>query len=146
MTEQEIFAEKARNGYTVCYAEQCPLRERCLRWKVGQQMPDTTSFYHCVNPRFEGVATEHCSLFRSTEKVKFAKGMMHIFNSDMPRKVEPFVRYRLFASHCRTYYYEFRKGTRQISPKIQEEIRNLFREAGWNEPVEFDGYIEDYDW
>lgn len=146
MKEQEIFAEQARNGYTVCFAEQCPLREQCLRWKVGQQMPDTKSYYHCVNPRFEGVATEHCSLFRSTEKVKFAKGMLHIFNGDMPRKVEPFVRSRLIGSHCRTYYYEFRKGARLISPKIQEEIRALFREAGWNEPVEFDSYVEDYDW
>ena len=25
MTEQEIFAAKAKDGYTVCYAEQCPV-------------------------------------------------------------------------------------------------------------------------
>jgi CDP-glycerol glycerophosphotransferase (TagB/SpsB family) len=146
MTEQEIFKKEAENGYTVCFAEQCPLKEQCLHYLVGQQMPDTRSFYHCVNPRYQDVGTERCSLFRSSKKVKFAKGMMHIFNADMPRRVEPFVRQRLIGKHCRTYYYEYRNGTRLISPAIQEEVRSLFREAGWKEEVHFDSYVEDYEW
>ena len=81
MTEQEIFKKEAENGYTVCFAEQCPFKEECLRYLVGRQMPDTRSFYHCVNPRYQDVGTERCSLFRSSKKVKFAKGMMHIFNA-----------------------------------------------------------------
>ena len=128
MTEQEIFKKEAENGYTVCFAEHCPLKEQCLRYLVGRQMPDTRSFYHCVNPRYQDVGTERCSLFRSSKKVKFAKGMMHIFNADMPRRVE------------------YRNGTRLISPAIQEEVRSLFREAGWKEEVHFDGYVEDYEW
>ena len=146
MNEQEIFKEKAVSSYTVCFATQCPLKDRCLRWKVGQQMPDTKSSYHCVNPHYQGVATEHCPLFRQSEKVQFAQGMMHIFNADMPRRVEPYVRSNLIASHCKTYYYEYRNGERLISPAIQEEIRDLFREAGWNQEVHFDSYVEDYEW
>ena len=140
MTEQEIFKEKALSGYTVCFAEQCPLKGHCLHYLVGQQMPDTQSSYRCVNPRYQHVATEQCPLFRHSAKVKFAKGMMHIFNADMPRRVEPFVRTHLIASHCKTYYYEFRNGTRLIHPAVQEEIRALFRQADWKEDV------EDYDW
>lgn len=146
MNEKEIFKEKAVSGYTVCFAAQCPLKDRCLRWKVGQQMPDTKSSYHCVNPHYQDVATEHCPLFRQSEKVQFAQGMMHIFNADMPRRVEPYVRSHFIASHCKTYYYEYRNGERLISPAIQEEIRDLFREAGWNQEVHFDGYVEDYEW
>ena len=146
MNEKEIFKEKAVSGYTVCFAAQCPLKERCLRWKVGQQMPDTKSSYHCVNPHYQDVATEHCPLFRQSEKVQFAQGMMHIFNADMPRRVEPYVRSHFIASHCKTYYYEYRNGERLISPAIQEEIRDLFREAGWNQEVHFDSYVEDYEW
>jgi hypothetical protein len=146
MTEQELFRKEAESGYTVCFAEQCPLKEHCLRYLVGRQMPDTKSFYHCVNPRYQDAGTERCSLFRSSKKVMFAKGMMHIFNADMPRRVEPFVRRRLIGIHCRTYYYEYRNGTRLISPAIQEEVRSLFREAGWNEEIRFDSYVEDYDW
>ena len=146
MKEQEIFKEKAVSGYTVCFAAQCPLKERCLRWKVGQQMPDTKSSYHCVNPHYQDVATAHCPLYRQSEKVQFAQGMMHIFNADMPRRVEPYVRSNLISSHCKTYYYEYRNGERLISPAIQEEIRDLFREAGWNQEVHFDSYVEDYEW
>ena len=146
MNEKEIFKEKAVSGYTVCFAAQCPLKDRCLRWKVGQQMPDTKSSYHCVNPHYQDVATEHCPLFRQSEKVQFAQGMMHIFNADMPRRVEPYVRSNLISSHCKTYYYEYRNGDRLIPPAIQEEIRDLFREAGWNQEVHFDSYVEDYEW
>ena len=109
-------------------------------------MPDTKSSYHCVNPHYQDVATEHCPLFRQSEKVQFAQGMMHIFNADMPRRVEPYVRSHFIASHCKTYYYEYRNGERLISPAIQEEIRELFREAGWNQEVHFDSYVEDYEW
>ena len=146
MNEKEIFKEKAVSGYTVCFAAQCPLKDRCLRWKVGQQMPDTKSSYHCVNPHYQDVATDHCPLYRQSEKVQFAQGMMHIFNADMPRRVEPYVRSHFIASHCKTYYYEYRNGERLISPAIQEEIRDLFREAGWNQEVHFDSYVEDYEW
>ena len=146
VTEQEIFKEKALDGYIVCYAGECPLKEQCLHWKVGQQMPDTRSCYHCVNLHYQGVGTKDCSLFRKDEKVKFAKGMLHIFNSDMPRRVEPFVRNNIINRHCRTYYYEYRKGERLMSPAIQDEIRDLFLQAGWNEEVHFDSYIEDYEW
>lgn len=146
MNEKEIFKEKAVSGYTVCFAAQCPLKDRCLRWKVGRQMPDTKSSYHCVNPHYQDVATDHCPLYRQSEKVQFAQGMMHIFNADMPRRVEPYVRSHFIASHCKTYYYEYRNGERLISPAIQEEIRELFREAGWNQEVHFDSYVEDYEW
>ena len=64
----------------------------------------------------------------------------------MPRRVEPYVRQHLIRTHCRTYYFEYRNGTRLISPAIQEEVRRLFREAGWKNDIEFDSYIEDYDW
>ena len=146
MTEQEIFAKQATDGYTVCYAGGCPRKEQCLRWLVGQQMPDTKSFSHCVNPRSQDVGTAQCPHYRSREKVRFAKGMMHIFNGDMPAKLKPFVRQHLIGSHCKTYYYEYRNGTQLISPAMQEEVRSLFREAGWNEEIHFDGYVEDYNW
>lgn len=146
MKEKDIFKEKAENGYTVCFADNCPLKECCLRYLVGQKMPDTTSTYRCVNPRFQDVGTANCTLFSKAEKVKFAKGMMHIFNDDMPKRVEPHVRQRLIGKHCHTYYYEYRNGTRLIPPDVQEEIHQYFREAGWNGDVIFDGFIEDYEW
>lgn len=146
MTEKEIFAKKAEAGYTVCFAKDCPKKAKCLCWKVGQQMPATKRIYSCINPQYQDVATERCPCFRNSEKVVFAKGMTRTFTDDMPRRVEKYVRQHLIARYNRTYYFEYRKGKYLIPPAMQQEIRGLFREAGWNEEVTFDGYVEDYNW
>ena len=143
---KELLFEKAKEGYTVCYADTCPLRTHCLRWLVGQQMPHTYSAYRCVNPHFEGVATAECPLYRSDQKIRFAKGMTHTFTGEMPKRLEPAVRNGVIHLTNRTYYFEYRNGSRLIPPALQENIRKLFRANDWTEEVMFDGYVEDYDW
>ena len=143
---KELLIKKAHEGYTVCYVDECPLCQQCLRWLVGQHVPNSASTYRCVNPHFDSVATTSCPMYRSDQKVRFAKGMLHTFTSDMPKRVESAVRYGVIALTNRTYYFEYRNGSRLIPPKLQEDIRNLFRENGWTGDVTFDGYVEDYDW
>ena len=72
--------------------------------------------------------------------------MTGTFTDDMPLRVVKYVRHTLIARQNRAYYFEYRNGKRLIHPTLQEEIRTLFRQAGWNGEVKFDGYIEDYDW
>ena len=143
---KELLIEKAKVGYTVCYVDNCPLRTQCLRWQVGQHVPNTKSTYCCVNPHFEGIATDNCPMYRSDQKVRFAKGMLNTFTGDMPKRVESAVRYGIIRLTNRTYYFEYRNGSRLIPLALQEAIRNLFRENGWTADVKFDGYVEDYDW
>ena len=81
MTEQEIFRAKAKDGYTVCFAGQCPLKERSLRFLVGQYIPDTRSTYHCVNLHYQNVATEHCTPFRNSEEVNCIYHIKQITNA-----------------------------------------------------------------
>lgn len=146
LMEKELLTKKAHDGYTICCIENCPQHDHCLRWLVGQHIPSTNSTYRCVNPHFEGVATDRCPLYRSDQKVRFAKGMLHMFNGDMPRRLEPAVRYGIIRKTNRTYYFEYRNGSRLIPPALQEHIRNLFRQNGWTGDVNFDSYVEDYDW
>ena len=146
MDKSAIFSTAAVHGYIVCFAAQCPLKEQCLRWKVGEQMPTDRNFCQCINPHYQDVGTAQCPHFRKAEKVIFAKGMLHVFNDMMPKKVEAYVREQFLARHCRTYYYEYRNGERLIPPSVQEEIRQYFREAGWHDEIVFDGYEEDYEW
>ena len=144
--EKELLIEKAKAGYTVCDACECPLHTQCLRWLVGQHVPHTARTYSCVNPHFEGVATTHCPMYRNDQKVRFAKGMTHLFTNDMPKRVESTVRLSIIALTNRTYYFEYRNGSRLIPPTLQEQIRNLFRANGWTGDVKFDSYVENYDW
>ena len=144
--EKELLIEKAKADYTVCYQDQCPLHIQCLRWQVGQYVPNTASTYQCVNPRFEGVATDNCPMYRNDQKARFAKGMLNIFNDNMPKRLEPAVRHGVIGLTNRTYYFEYRNGSRLIPPALQKSIRDLFRENGWTDEVHFDDYVEDYDW
>ena len=108
--KEELLIKQAKEGYTVCYIDQCPLHNQCLRWLVGQHMPQTASTYRCVNPHFEGVATADCPMYRNDQKVRFAKGMMNIFTNDMPKRVEPAVRQGIIGLTNRTYYFEYAAG------------------------------------
>ena len=65
---------------------------------------------------------------------------------DMPKRVEQWVRAALIARYNRTYFFEYRNGARLIPPAMQDEVRDLFRQAGWTGEVNFDGYVETYDW
>ena len=146
MTEEEIFAKKAETGYTLCFAEHCPKRQQCLHWRVGQHLTGKWGDYRCINQQYKDVATDRCPFFRNKEKVRFAKGMTGIFTDDMPQRVEKFVRRTLIARENRSYFFEYRNGKRLIPPAKQQEIIGLFRQAGWNGEVNFDGFIEDYEW
>ena len=144
--DKNLMIQKAMNGYTVCFNEQCPMHVQCLRWLVGQQMPSNVKECTCINPLYEGVATDLCPMYRSTQKVRWAKGMTNIFTDDMPQKVEKAVRRALEGRYNRTYFFEYRNGTRLIHPDMQEEIRNLFRQNGWTEEVQFDEFVDAYQW
>ena len=92
------------------------------------------------------MATTGCPIYRSDQKVRFAKGMLHTFTSDMPKRLEPAVRQGVIRLTNRTYYFEYRNGSRLIPPALQEDIRKLFRVNKWTDEVTFDAYVEDYDW
>ena len=81
-----LLIKKAKEGYTVCYIEECPLRTQCLRWLAGPYVPHDHSTYRCVNPHFEGVASAECPLYRNDQKVRFAR-----LRSAMVSSVKPIV-------------------------------------------------------
>ena len=117
-----------------------------MRLLAGPYVPHDHSTYRCVNPHFEGVASAECPLYRNDQKVRFAKGMLQTFNDDMPKRLETAVRIGIIRKTNRTYYFEYRNGSRPIPPALQEETRRLFRVNKWTEEVKFDSYVEDYDW
>ena len=94
----------------------------------------------------DGVGTKHCPAFRPKEKVRMGKGMTGIYSDELPRRIERNVRRDIMSLFCRSYYFEYRKGTRLIPPELQETIRGIFRKHGWTQPVEFDEYVDTYQW
>ena len=83
MLEKELLIKKANEGYTVCYEEQCPLRDHCLRWQVGQHVPHTAYAYTCVNPNYQGVANAQWQEFRKFAEEYLTDFYQHINRRDL---------------------------------------------------------------
>lgn len=146
MSDKEIFTQKAQTLYAVCFQQACPLREDCLRWLVGEEMPATKWYYTCVNHRMEGVGTSQCPNHRPRKKVMMARGMTGTFTADMPQRVLRGVRSDLISVFGRTTYFKYRRGENLLHPTQQERVKSIFRRHGWTEEVRFDRYEEHFDW
>ena len=53
--KEAIFTKKAKH-YFVCFADQCPLHETCLRWEVGQYVDADEVAIMSMNPRNRKIA------------------------------------------------------------------------------------------
>ena len=140
-----ILKAKAKHGFVVCFNKECYRREHCLRWLAKDYVPQETFVQKSVNLASEAVQGKDCPMFLKDQKVKMGKGMIHLFE-DMPRKVGDTVKALLIKEYKRTYFYEYRNGSRLMTPSMQKHIANVCKENGWDEPVTFDEYVEDYEW
>lgn len=142
--EERSFREKA-NHYLVCFVDNCPLHEQCLRWLVGQYVSTTLPAYNAVNPRNPKNGGEHCAMFRKKQRVMMKRGMINFYH-DMPGHIERAIRASLIAAFGRKQYFEMRKGTRLITPDHHQYILDVCRHHGWQGPLAYDGEQEEWMW
>lgn len=140
-----ILKDKAKHGFVVCFNKECCRRESCLRWLAKDFIPQDTFVQKSVNLASEAVQSEYCPMFLKDQKVKMGKGMIHLFE-DMPRKIGDTLRTLLINEYKRTYFYEYRNGTRLITPSMQDYIAKVCKQCGWDKSVTFDEYVEAYEW
>ena len=146
IVDEALLSEKAAEGYVVWYKADCSHCEECLHYLVGQHGQTLSRVVKAVNQQNTDIQAGHCPMYKYAGKQRMARGMTHLLTSDMPGRVEKDIRHQLFMYFGRTNYYEYRKGERLISPEQQQEIANIFQACGWNEPPQFDAFVEDYAW
>ena len=142
--EADVLREKA-NHYLICFLDRCPLRDRCLRYLVGQHASSEPWAHTSINPLHAGVQTAECAMFRPNVRVVKKKGMMHFYH-DMPGYMENNIRQALIRLFKRTYYFEMRRGDRLITPEQQQQIEQVCRRHGWQGELNYDGEEEDWAW
>lgn len=143
MMEQKYDFSQIPSGWHHCFNANCPMHDTCLRYQTGQQLPDEFTWGYAVFP--PALKDGKCSFFRKDEKVVMATGFVVPGNRRMS---DMFVnmRHRLtkYLGGNGTYYL-YRNGKKWLSPKQQEDIRQLFRAAGYQEDVVFACETVDYD-
>ena len=145
MEDQELLKEKIEQGFLPCFNHACERRESCLHW-LGRVYVSTNSWVvECITPANPEACGNSCIMYRLNKKVRVAFGFTRLLDQ-LPRRTGRILMADIIAQHNRTYAYEYRNGTRPIPPRMQEDIADTCRLAGYTAPITFDRYEEGYEW
>ena len=138
-------SEKVPTNYTLCIKGDCPKAANCLRHVAVAMMPAEVQRWSIVSPTYLAQIEGECPMYRSAEKVQYARGFVRMVRT-LPMNVSEMVMHKLIARFGRNGYYDMRKGKLAIAPAEQEVIRTVVAECGAQQEVEFDSYEIDYQW
>lgn len=144
MIDENILREKAKN-YIVCFNNECPLHEHCLRWQVGLYVPEQRYSVICFNPNHMHYEGDTCPGYRSDQPQRIPRGMVN-FYAAMPGAMEVSIKRLLIDYYSRAIYYSYRRGDRPITPAVQQVIIDACRQCGWTAPPVFDSYSDELVW
>lgn len=144
MKEEHDFS-KVPYDYPLCLNRQCPQAATCLRQLVEQELTDTTKYLVIINPKHQSALTGECPYYRSSSKVRFAKGFIKILDNLPTNQVRNIIPL-LMKQFSRRTYYRIRKGERLLSPSEQKEVLSILQRCGVSGKQEFDAYVEEYEW
>ena len=136
MVKNELKWEMVPEGWALCFNQDCPLHDACLRYQAGLLAPQHVTVTRCVTPR--ALTDERCAYFATMEPQMFAYGFSTIYDRVLKDDFTPLR--KTMTSHLsgKRYYYEYMRGERALSPAQQGWIRNLFASRGYADSVVFD--------
>lgn len=133
------------HNYMMCTNASCDKSVFCLRYLAYECISESTISLNVVNPKMVAGRMMECPYFRSSDKVRYAKGFIGILDA-LPVKVWKTVTLQLqFLFNVRNYY-RVRKGERLLAPSEQRDIINVLRRNGVNGNSTFDSYVDVYEW
>lgn len=134
----------APEWWPVCQNADCPQSATCLRYVACQNMPPMLTVWPCV---MSGAMKDgSCSFFVKNEKVRFARGFKIMF-ARVKSRDDIYTMRRELTDYLgsKGTYYRYKYGEKPLSPEQQQWILRLFAQHGYTEGLEFDEYIDGYD-
>ena len=125
---KKLSYKDAPRDWAICFQNDCPLSDRCLRHAVAQLAPSTLTHHVTVLPAAR--QGDQCSLFASTEPVRIARGMTGIMKGIPSGKATDLRKelYNIFGS-C-AHFYRYRSGRYPVTPELQKSVARLFHKHG----------------
>lgn len=134
---KKIHYSEMPGDWAVCWVNNCPQADECLRHESHIQFPSELKEHVCVLPQ---ACTQdgHCPMFVTNAPSTLAWGMRGLLNrvriADQPRIRRELI--ALFGDRRR--YYRFREGRWVISPQMQTAIALILRRNGYAAEPQFD--------
>ena len=141
--KEEIDFNQIPFDYPLCLNERCPQADGCLRQLSVASMPAEKDCWSIIK-RLATIKGD-CPFFRSSRKVRYAKGFMNILDN-LPYNQRRSIIVSLIAYFGQRTYYRSRKGERLLTPDEQQAVLNIIKRHNATTSQEFDGYEEDYLW
>jgi hypothetical protein len=131
--------------YRLCVKTDCPRAAECLRCiALAFVSPDEQSI-QVINPAYLSTIEGDCPVFRSAEKVRYARGFVKMLSGLTVKQAHAF-RIALESDFGHTRYFRLRAGERLIDPPTQKHIRQVMTRIGIAPLPDFDDYVEEYAW
>lgn len=149
-----IYLQDVPNDYAYCFAgkDNCPQAATCLRAIAAQLLSESKEPQPATINTMNALYVQQlpspaaCTLYRSSEPVRFAQGMTHLFD-ELPLKQAQLARRRVMGCFsCESYFYSSRNGRRLITLQEQQAIHNVFRSMGLNIAPKFDRFRYEVSW
>ena len=128
--------------YVICTNENCPLREDCLRFIAGANVPESTEVALCVMP--SALKDGHCRLYDKKTVAVMAKGFQTLYDKVLEKDFTSMRKAITRYLHGTKMYYEYKDGRRALTPEQQNWIRNYVKSQGYEWEVTFDHFSEAY--
>lgn len=129
--------------FQLCFLEDCPKKNECLRQLATRNLPEKLDFGPAVYPNMKR-DENGCRLFTIGQPMKMAWGFNKLF-AEVKKKDDTALRDAIkehLGGH--TAYYRYHHGERLLDSKQQEWIIKLFQKKGYTEGLEFDHYTTVY--
>lgn len=128
----------------LCSGNGCTVAALCHRAMGYETITSEDKTLRVVNPMIV-TGDDQCPMYSHRHTVRYAKGFQKM-ERNLPRAVFDAMKRSLLEHLGKNPYYEMRKGTRLISPSVQQLFATLFLQQGITEPYPFDEYVEVEEW
>lgn len=144
MDEKKLTFRDAPWGYALCFNHDCSLHDKCMHYHIGTQVPDNRTSGPAIYP--SAWKDGQCRHFTKTEKVQFAWGFDGLYKNLSGYMVS--VARKSLREHLgrgASAYYRIHNGEKLLSPAQQQEILDFMAQFGSTDSLQFDHYVEQYD-
>ncbi|MDE5799319.1 MAG: hypothetical protein K2H73_09965 [Treponemataceae bacterium] len=131
--------------YMLCQNSGCDRAETCLRYRCLLDLTDEPVSVRVLNPRRYPQGEAACDYYCTTEKIRIAWGIKHIFNG-LPYESARNIKSELLSHFGRTKYYRFFREEVPLLPADQKVTRAIFRKNGVESEPAYTRFSEAFDW
>ena len=127
---QELRAEDVPSSWLICYNNECPMRDECLRYYVAPIVGSNLDHGPAVYP--SALVDGKCRFYVDKQPIRLAWGFRPLFTK-VRHEDYATLRWKvmaLFSSDSK--FFRYNRGDFKLTPEQQQEVLDIFRRKGYD--------------